>query len=239
MDRITRREAELARVDVPVAVVERRTRTRYLAFEERLKKATRERTGKPLDPGIWLKRTLGLTAEEFRLFLRAQIEVELLQDRLIRFAELRRDSVEVSVLVVEDKTQADALRRRLDAGEQFAVLAKEFSGHVTAPKGGRIEHRMLETDFDDPAAARQLFSAKPGAILGPFEREADGRRFYRIYRLEAFHAGRDKPYRDVARDVERDLEKSPVSMGEYVHWRRRMQDRHGFLPATRDPAAGN
>lgn len=239
VDRITRREAEQARVEVPVAAVERSTRARYLAFEQRLKATTEERSGAALDPAVWLRRTLGLTPEEFRLFLRRQIEVELLQNRLIRFAELRAPTVEVSLIVVEKKEQADSLRARLAAGEAFPALAKEASGHTSAERGGRIEHRLLAEDIDDPTIARLLFAAEPGAIFGPFPREADGRTFYRIYRLEARHAGRDDPYAELGAAVEADLEKRPVSMGEYIHWRRRMQERHGFLPATAGPATAD
>jgi len=239
VDGITRREAEFARVDVPRAIVERSTRGRYLAFEERLKAATKERAGEALDPAVWLRRTLGLTPEEFRLYLRAQIEVELLQNRLIRYAQLRAPTVEVSLIVVEGKDRADSLRRRLDAGEAFGVLAREASGHTSAERGGRIEHRMLAEDFDDETVARLLFAAEPGAILGPFAREADGRTFFRLYRLEERHAGRDEPYAELARAVEADLEKRPVSMGEYIDWRRRMQERHGFLPATAGPATAD
>ncbi|MHC4451889.1 MAG: hypothetical protein ACYS0E_17415, partial [Planctomycetota bacterium] len=139
VDRITRREAELARVDVPVAVIERSTRTRYLSFEQRLKAATKQSAGEELDPAVWLDRTLGLTPEQFRLFLRAQIEVELLQDRLIRYAQRTVPTVEVSVIVVEEDQQAAAARARLDAGETFGVLAKEISRHSTADQGGRIQ----------------------------------------------------------------------------------------------------
>jgi hypothetical protein len=236
VDRITRREAELAGVEVPVAVIERSTRTRYLSFEQRLKAATKQSAGEELDPAVWLDRTLGLTPEQFRLFLRAQIEVELLQDRLIRYAQRTVPTVEVSVIVVEDGQEAAAARARLDAGETFGVLAKELSRHSTADKGGRIQNRLLEADFDDETAARQLAAAQPGTIHGPYAREADQRPFFRIYRLEARHAAEDKPYRELASSIEAELEKRPVSMGEYVYWRRRMQDRHGFLPASRGPA---
>jgi hypothetical protein len=236
VDRITRAEAELARVDVPVAAVERATRTRYLTFEQRLKAATREQGGRELDPAVWLDRTLGLTPEQFRLFLRAQIEVELLQDRLIRYAERIEPTVEVSVIVVEKKEDADTVIARLEKGEAFGMLARELSRHSTAPKGGRIENRMLEKDFDDETAARQLLVAEPGSVHGPYERAADGQVFYRIYRLEERNPAEEKPYRELAPSIEADLEKRPVSMGEYVYWRRRMQDRHGFLPASSGPA---
>jgi len=231
VDRITRLEAELARVEVPVAAVERRTSSRYVAFEQRLKAATEERAGAALDPAVWLDRTLGLTPAQFRLFLRGQIEVELLQDRLIRYAQLRAPTVELSILVVDDGDRARSLKAEIDGGAPFAVLAKKHSGHATAERGGRIGHRLLAEDVDGEEAARRLFAAGPGAVLGPFSREADGRTFHRIYRVEAKHDGRDEPYLELAAEVEADLEKRPVSMGEYIDWRRRMQQRHGFLPA--------
>ena len=42
---------------------------------------------------------------------------------------------------------------------------------------------------------RELLVAEPGSVHGAFEREADKRRFFRIYRLEARHAAEAKPYR--------------------------------------------
>jgi len=236
VDRITRHEADALGVDVPVAAVERRTRARYVAFEQRLAAGTEERGGAPIEPELWLRRTLGLTPDEFRAFLRAQIEVELLQDRLIRFAQLRAPTVEVSILVVDDAASADAARARIEGGESFEVVARAVSRHATAKQGGRIDHRMRAEDFDDEALARRLLAAEPGALLGPLPREADGKTYFRLYRLEAKHAGRDVRYDELRDAVEADLEKRPVSMGEYVDWRRRMQDRHAFLPATAEPA---
>ncbi|MHC4955317.1 MAG: peptidylprolyl isomerase [Planctomycetota bacterium] len=232
VDRITRREAETHRVTVPIALVERRVRARYLAFEKRLRDTTKEQSGKAIEPRAWLARTLGLTPEQFQVFLRGQIEVELLQDRLIRYAQYQVKSVEISILVVEDGTLAADLRRRLDAGEPFAVVAKEFSRHATGPKGGRIDHRLIAADFEDEAAARGVLAAKPGGVLGPFRAEADGREFFRLYRMESAREARPGPYKERSREIEGELEKRPVSVGEYIHWRRRMQEAHGFLPSS-------
>jgi hypothetical protein len=232
VDRITRTEADNQRVNVPVALVERRTRTRYVAFEARLREATRERTGTEVDPRVWLNRTLGLTPEQFQVYLRGQIEVELLQDRLIRYAEFRERSVEVSLIVVEDAKTATEARRRLEAGEPFAVVAKALSKHATAPAGGRIDHRMIAPDFEDEATAKAVLRASAGQTAGPFETEGDGRAFFRIYRVEKVQDGRRVPYAELAPEIEKDLQKRPVSVGEYVHWRRRMQETHGFLTSV-------
>jgi len=232
VDRITRTESDDRRVDVPIALVERRTRVRYLAFERRLRQSTKEQTGAEIDPRVWLRRTLGLTPDQFRLYLRSQIEVELLQDRLIRYAEFRDRSVEVSLIVVDDADVARDARRRLDGGEPFGVVAKELSKHATAKSGGRVEHRMIADDFEDAATARALLQAKPDTVVGPFEATGDGRAFFRIYRVEASHAAQDVPFADLAAVVGQDLEKRPVSVAEYVHWRRRMQEVHGFLASV-------
>ena len=232
VERITRMEADRGLVTVPVAQVERRTRNRYAAFTQRLRESTAEQTGKPVEPRVWLERTIGLTPERFQLFLRSQIEVELLQDRLIRYAEFRGGSAEVSLIVVEDGELAQSMRARLARGELFADLARALSLHATAKGGGLVDHRMIAADFDDEEDARQVFAAKPGAVIGPLARTADGRRFYRLYLVDALHAPQDEPFAELSSAIEADLEKRPVSVGEYVHWRRRMQERHAFLASA-------
>ena len=232
VDRITRIEADRGRVTVPVAQVERRTRARYIAFTRRLAEATKEQSGESVDPRVWLERTIGLTPERFQIFLRSQIEVELLQDRLIRYAEFRNRSAEVSVIVVEDGAAATALRARIADGEPFALVARADSLHVSAKQGGRIDHRMIAADFDSPGEARQVLDAVEGAVIGPVRREADGRSFFRIYHVERIHEARDEPFDKLKTEIEADLEKRPVSVGEYVHWRRRMQDQHAFLASA-------
>lgn len=232
VDRITRTEADANRVDVPVTLVERRTRTRYLSFEKRLRDATRERTGAEIDPRVWLRRTLGLTPEQFQVYLRGQIEVELLQDRLIRFAQSRGRSAEVSLIVVEDAASVQAAQQRVAAGEPFAVVAKEVSRHATAKDGGRIDHPMIAGDFDDEAAARAVLQARPGLTVGPYETKGDGRVFFTIYHIESVRDARDLPYSKLGPEIEQDLQKRPVSVAEYVHWRRRMQETHGFLTSV-------
>ena len=232
VDRITRAEADGNRVVVPITLVERRTRARYLAFVKRLRDATRERTGAEIEPRVWLRRTLGLTPEQFQVYLRGQIEVELLQDRLIRYAQFREASVEVSLVVVEDAAVASRVRERVTAGEPFAVVARELSRHASASAGGRIDHRMVRGDFEDEAAARAVFAAKPGQSLGPFEARGDGRSFFRIYHVEDRREARDLPYTRLGPEIEKELQKRPVSVAEYVHWRRRMQETHGFLTSV-------
>jgi len=232
VDRITRAEADTKRVDVPLSLVERRTSTRYVAFEQRLRAATKEQTGAEIDPRLWLRRTLGLTPAQFRIYLRSQIEVELLQDRLIRYAQFRERSVDASIIVVETPAAAGAVLERLERGDPFPVVAKELSKHATAAAGGRIDHRLIAADFEDAAAARAVLSAAQGGVVGPFEAQADGRAFFRIYRVDGTREAKNAPYSEQASGIEADLEKRPVSVREYVHWRRRMQETHGFLPSA-------
>jgi hypothetical protein len=236
VERVTRAESDRFKVDVAVALVERRTRGRYQAFETRLRLSTKEQTGEEADPAAWLNRTLGLTPEEFRIFIRAQIKVELLQDRLIRYSQFREQTVEVSTIVVLTDEDAAMIERALAAGKLFAVLAKQHSKHSTAPRGGLIDHRMLRTDFDSESTSRAVFASAVGKVVGPLVQEAEGRKFHQFFLVGSKHICADKPYPELSRMVEADLEKRPVSMGEYVHWRRRMQDQHGFLPAARSSA---
>lgn len=233
VERMTRSESDRFKVDVAISLVERRTRVRYQAFETRLQNSTKEQTGEAADPEAWLNRTLGLTPDEFRIFIRAQIKIELLQDRLIRFSQMREQTVEVSTIVVLTDKDAAMIQQRLAAGNRFAVLAKQHSKHSTASRGGRIDHRMVRLDFNSEKVSRAVFATAVDEFVGPLVQEAEGRKFHQFFQVEVKDAGVNKPYPEMARLVEVDLEKRPVSMGEYIHWRRRMQDQHGFLPSAR------
>ena len=68
--------------------------------------------------------------------------------------------------------------------------------------------------------------------MGPFEIQADGRGFFQVYFVHDVREARRIPYSELAPEIEKELQKRPVSVGEYVHWRRRMQAIHGFLTSV-------
>ena len=82
-------------------------------------------------PELWLRRTLGLTPEQFQVYLRGQIEVELLQDRLIRYARLL--------------TQAQEMM----AGDQAAASRWLNEPHPLLDDESPLEHAMTELGARD------------------------------------------------------------------------------------------
>lgn len=230
-DRIAREEAAALGISVPPAALARDATRRIQEWEARLQRTAREETGAPADPDAWLRRVAGITREEFRAIVRRHAETELLQDRLLRFEQLRAPRVEVSLLVVGEEPRARDLLARARAGEPFAELARAHSVHASKEAGGRLDFPLLESDLPEPAVAAALFRAAPGDVVGPFGTASDGRAYFQLYRVDAAHAARDVPYRAAAAEIERGLEDRPVAVGEYERWRRRAALRHGFVAA--------
>jgi len=230
-ERIAREEAAASGISVAPATLARDTTRRIREWEERLQRSAREELGGAVDPGTWLRRVAGITRDEFRAIVRRQAETELLQDRLLRFEQLRAARVEVSILVVGEESRARDLLTRARAGESFAALAREHSVHATKESGGRLDFPLLDADVSEPAVASALRRARPGDVVGPFAAAADGKPYFQLYRVEAVHAARELPYRALGAEIERSLEERPVSVGEYERWRRRAALRHGFVAA--------
>jgi hypothetical protein len=87
-----------------------------------------------------------------------------------QFALLRRDPVDpsrVSLILVNTKSEADAIAAGLAAGRRFAVQAAAHSTHPTAADDGVLDP---ETTRALPDALRAVIdSLKPGETRGPIE----------------------------------------------------------------------
>jgi len=142
------------------------------------------------------------------------------------------------MLVVEDGEEARGLAARARAGEDFAALAREHSDHPTAEKGGRFDFPLLEADVNDPEVREALFATPAGGVAGPFATKGGRATWHQVYRVESVAVARRVPWAEVAAEVEADLEKRPVPMGEYERWRRRILLRHGFAAMPAPGEAG-
>jgi hypothetical protein len=231
LERVTRAEAAPLGVEVHPALVTRETDRRMRDWERRVRAASKEEGGEEIDPALWLQRVAGVSVAQLRAWVRNHTEIELLQDRLLRFEALTSPQLEVSILVMRD----DAELRRLSAAAardgSFPALARRHSLHASAKDGGRIGHPLLPADINDAAVREELFQADEGAILGPYPTRGGPETFFQLYRVERLRTARNGDYARLAREVERDLEARPVSVGEYERWRRRILLRHGFVAA--------
>jgi len=82
---------------------------------------------------------LGISEEDYL----GKIETQLLLEKLREFLEAQipqeAEQVHLHVIVVKDEGKAKELKARLEAGEDFATLAKQFSeDETTKAKGGEL-----------------------------------------------------------------------------------------------------
>ncbi len=241
--RLARAEGALLGVKVPAAALRQATARRIAEWEARVRAASRQQAGEEIAPELWLERVSGMSMARFREEVALHTEVELLEDRLIRFEQQSGSSVEVSLLVVEGGGEAEGIVARLRAGEPFAALAKEISLHESAREGGRIPDRLLAEDFSERVVREALFAAtvRAGDTLGPFAAPSAKGEFQQVYRVEAVHAAAAGPYASIEEAIARELGNRPVSVAEYERWRRRILLRHGFAlaPPPRESSGGS
>lgn len=231
IERLTRKEARPLGVTVPKAVLARETNRRMTEWERRVRAASKARTGSEVEPALWLQRVADLSLAEFTEMMREAAEVELLQDRLVRYEQQVAPHIEVSILVARDKATGATVVQELAAGADFAALAKRHSRDPSGKEGGRIAFPLLPADIVDVKVREALFAAQPGDVVGPFPAGTLG--MVQIYRLESRAPARPASYGDLEREIEHGLETRPVAMGEYTRWRRRILSRHGFRAESR------
>jgi len=231
LERVTRADAEPLGVTVASVAVTRETEIRMRKWEKSVQAAARAQTGQDIDLALWLRVVADMSMAEFRDQVRDGAEVELLQNRLLRYESLTAGRIEVSLIVVADKKRADELVSRLRAGALFRVIAAKHSVHPTRKAGGRIPYPLLRDDINDSPVRDAMFEAGAGDIVGPFVIEGGARKVYHIYRIEKVSPGRKGVYAQLEQEVVRSLEARPVPVAEYERWRRRILLRHGYHAA--------
>ncbi len=230
IERVTLSEAGPMGVTVPRALVDRDTSKRMAAWEKNIRAIGLEQSGEEMDPSLWLQRVAGVSLAELRSWMEHHTEVELIQDRLVRYEALTSARVEISLIVIEDEARARDVRTEAEHGD-FAALARKDSVHPTSAEGGRLPGALLPMDVADPAVRDALFRARKGDVLGPFATRSGEKTYYEIYKVEEVFLPRKGSYAELSKEVARELETRPVSVAEYERWRMRVLVRHGFLVA--------
>lgn len=99
--------------------------------------------------------------------------------------------------------EAEALRERLDAGEDFAALAAEASDDVGSRNSGG-DLGFVARGVLGGALEEALFSMEQGAIAGPVESEFG----YHLIRLDGVRAGEQRPFELVREEIRSELASS-------------------------------
>lgn len=126
-------------------------------------------------------------------------EVDVTEDQKKEYFEENEDQfdkqVEASHILVEDKETAEEIKDKLDAGEDFAELAKEYSTDGSASRGGELgffgKGEMVEP-FEEAAFAMEI-----GAISDLVESEY-GFHIIKVTNIK-------ETYEDFADDIEQIL----------------------------------
>ena len=114
----------------------------------------------------WLEQNL-YTEDSFRQELRAQLITTQMRDAVV--GEVASDTVQVHArhILVSTKDQADEVLVRLNNGEDFVELARQYSLDVTTREEGGDLGWFTEIELLEPLVAETAFSLEVGQISPP------------------------------------------------------------------------
>ncbi|MGN6627495.1 MAG: peptidylprolyl isomerase [Tepidisphaeraceae bacterium] len=127
-----------------------------------------------------------------------------------QFDETYGASVVVRHIVVANPQEAMALRARLDAGEDFATLARRYSRNANSARvGGELPPFTINSSSFPENFKRVAFALKVGEVSDPVE--ADGA--YHLIKLEKRNAPKAVKFEDVKESLRQDLQDKLVLEG--------------------------
>ncbi len=131
------------------------------ALAELAERAAQETPGLELEG--YIRETLGREPSSFREELRQEILLEALASRVVRAWMLCEERAVVRVIVTETEVDMDKVRAALEAGGDFAELAREHSQEESATSGGLLPPIVRS----QAALSRLAFLTEVGELGGP------------------------------------------------------------------------
>lgn len=107
------------------------------------------------------------TQEEFTENLRQSILTQRLRDQVTQNVTGALPHVHARHILVATEAEANDILTRLQAGEEFAVLATTYSRDVTTRDTGGDLGWFTQEELLEPILAQVAFSLEPGQIAGP------------------------------------------------------------------------
>jgi len=207
--RLVMAEARKLGMELDGALVERTAADAVSKLEAELE---RREAGMSVDE--FIRARLGLEPALYRARVRHEAEIDLLASRCVRSWLLASERCEVRVIVIEDLKVVAQVQSALDAGEDFASLARRFSGEESAQVGGRIPP-VVRTDTP---LSRLAFATPVGEVGGPVLE--DGRSLFLMSEARPEPVTGD--WSVVAAEVERSLDLRGIEDPEFWQWKSAM-----------------
>lgn len=145
-------------------------------------------------------------------------EIEITDEELKTYFDENKDSfgeaeqVKASHILVEDENKAKEIKAKLDAGEDFAALAKEYStDESTKESGGELGYfakGTMVTEFDDAA-----FTLAVNQISDPVKTEYG----YHIIKVEDKKEAKEANFEDSKDEIKETLFEQKMET-EYSSW---------------------
>lgn len=127
---------------------------------------------------------------------------------------LERGAVEAKLAAAREALRevAQGVRQRLDAGEDFATLARALNRDPgLKSRGGKLDGRF-RPDAWPPEVAEAVQRLAPGQVAGPLELE-------RAFAIFEVLSSRRVPFEEVAAELRRELETEPIPEGDLAGFR--------------------
>ncbi|MEM7306026.1 MAG: peptidylprolyl isomerase [Planctomycetota bacterium] len=167
----------------------------------------------------FVRSELGVDPERYWARIREGTIRQMLAERCVRSWAFENDNATVRLLVVREEAEAADLRAQLEAGADFAALAREHSVDESGTKGGLLPY-LVEQEHSP--LTRVVFAASAGDLLGPVP--AAGHFFLvEVVELREERSGRWALLEDA---VEASLRQHQVTESEFLHWKLAMERRY-------------
>jgi parvulin-like peptidyl-prolyl isomerase len=125
-----------------------------------------------------------LSDKEYREKVEAELLTQWVRDGFNRAAPAAADQIRIRQILVGAREDANKVVERLNAGEDFAAVAKEMSSDTTKDAGG--EKGWVAIEELDPSYAAKVFALELGQRSEPLE----GQGGFLIVEVEEKQAGR-------------------------------------------------
>lgn len=129
-------------------------------------------------------------------------DVKVTEEELKSYYDNLKPEVKARHILVEDEATAKEVKQKLDAGEDFAELAKEYSKDATAQSGGDLGW-LIESQLDQDFA-KVAFQLKQGEISDPVKSQ------FGWHIIQATEVVEKKPFEEMKEEVEYDVKVSKV-----------------------------